>query len=46
MYTCCSLCHKQTEEIDPITGVCLECMDATDEITPEYDDELDDEAMV
>jgi hypothetical protein len=46
MNNCCCLCHRQTDEIDPVTGVCYECMDSREDVMPEYEDELDDEAAV
>jgi hypothetical protein len=42
----CISCHQPAEDIDPVTGLCYECMEWCVDGFPEFDDEFDDEAEV
>lgn len=47
MDTCISCKKKKSaEELDPVTGLCLECMEWCVDEFPEFDDDFDKEAEI
>ena len=46
MNDCCISCHKKTDDLDEVTGLCYECMEWCVDDFPEFEDDFDDEAGV